>query len=352
MDIILLTVFEYFTKKSTTYKNIISELLIIFALLLAGFSIVKMKDSTLNKSHYLNYSNLFNQESKMIVKINSPVKITNKKVTIKGELINFFSDSLIYPVIGKILLFIPLDSNSINLLPGNFICFKAHLQKFKSLGNPHEFDYSKHLKSKGILAQSFVNNHSNWFIYKSISTLKRHSTIIRNYCIEIFKKSGLISNNLAIASALTFGYKDDLSNYVKGVFSKTGAMHVLAVSGLHVGIIYLIINSILKLFKLPFRFKWINDIIILLVIWFYALTTGLSPSILRASTMLSFLTFANVFNKSTNIFNIIFSSAFFLLLVDPFLILDVGFQLSYLAVFGIISIYPVIYKIIVFNNFF
>ena len=138
--IILLTVFEYFTKKSTTYKNIISELLIIFALLLAGFSIVKMKDSTLNKSHYLNYSNLFNQESKMKVRINSPVKITNKKVTIKGELINFFSDSLIYPVIGKILLFIPLDSNSINLLPGDFICFKAHLQKFKSLGNPHEFD--------------------------------------------------------------------------------------------------------------------------------------------------------------------------------------------------------------------
>ena len=76
--IILLTVFEYFTKKSTTYKNIISELLIIFALLLAGFSIVKMKDSTLNKSHYLNYSNLFNQESKMIVKINSPVKIKKK----------------------------------------------------------------------------------------------------------------------------------------------------------------------------------------------------------------------------------------------------------------------------------
>lgn len=216
--IILLTVFEYFTNKSTTYKNIISELLIIFALLLAGFSIVKMKDSTLNKSHYLNYSNLFNQESKMIVKINSPVKITNKKVTIKGELINFFSDSLIYPVIGKILLFIPLDSNSINLLPGDFICFKAHLQKFKSLGNPHEFDYSKHLKSKGILAQSFVNNHSNWFIYKSISTVKRYSTIIWKYCIEIFKKSGLISYNLAIASALTFGYKDDLSNYVKGVF--------------------------------------------------------------------------------------------------------------------------------------
>ena len=76
------------------------------------------------------------------------------------------------------------------------------------------------------------------------------------------------------------------------------------------------------------------------------------PLYLRASTMLGFLTFANVFNKSTNIFNIIFSSAFFLLLVDPFLILDAGFQLSYLAVFGIISIYPVIYKIIVFNNFF
>lgn len=283
----------------------------MFALLLAGFSIVKMKDSTQSKSHYLNYSILFNQESKMIVRIDSPVKIKKKKVTIKGELINFFSDSLIYPVIGEILLFIPLDSNSINLLPGDFICFKAHLQKLKSLGNPHEFNYSKHLKSKGILAQSFVKNHSNWFIYKSISSVKRYSTIIRNYCIEIFKKSGLVSNNLAIASALTFGYKDDLSNYVKGVFSKTGAMHVLAVSGLHVGIIYLILNFLLKPIKLPFRFKWINDIIILLVIWFYALTTGLGPSILRASTMLSFLTFANVFNKSTNIFNIIFSSAFF-----------------------------------------
>ena len=87
---------------------------------------------------------------------------------------------------------------------------------------------------------------SNWTFIGSSWTLKRFSTIVRNRCLKSFSESGLKSNEFAIASALTFGYKDELNQFVKGVFSKTGAMHVLAVSGLHVGIVFLLISSLFK----------------------------------------------------------------------------------------------------------
>lgn len=346
-----LIVLELYTKRLKNYQKIISEILLLLALLFAGFSVVKIKDATLSKNHYINYPFLFEKEIKMVLKIDSPIKIKEKKVTVNGELVNYYSNNLFNPIKGKILLYLPLDSSSSILLPGDLICFKSQLYKFKTLGNPHEFNYPNYLKSKGIFAQSFINDSSKWIYFKSILSINRYATIIRNHCIRIFKKSGLASNNLAIASALTFGYKDDLNNRVKGVFSKTGAMHILAVSGLHIGIIYIILNTLLKLIKVPYKVKWINDIIVLIIIWCYAITTGLSPSILRASAMLSFFIIANIFNITTNIFNIIFATAFLILLINPLLILDVSFQLSFLALFGIIYIHPLIYKKIVFKNY-
>ena len=110
-------------------------------------------------------------------------------------------------------------------------------------------------------------------------------------------------------------------------YSSAGAMHVLAVSGLHVGIIFLIVNSMISLLKIPFRYDWLGHFFILLIIWSYALITGLSPSILRATTMMSFFIIARVFNKHTSIYNVLFSSVFFLL----FLLFEVHSARLYLV---------------------
>ena len=311
-----------------------------------GGALVQSKNQFNHKNHFINSSKYFKTNHDFLIKLNDPIKIKKEKVTVTGEIVGYIKNRLQYPLTGKVLVHLALDSNSNKLLPGDFIEVNSILNSIHSLGNPNEFDYSKYLKNKQIVAQFFLTSNTRWNKYKSSFPLNRYSTIIRNRCLDIFKRSGLQSNNLFIASALTFGYKNDLNTFVKNIFSRTGAMHVLAVSGLHVGIIFLIVNSMISLLKIPFRYDWLGHFFILLIIWSYALITGLSPSILRATTMMSFFIIARVFNKHTSIYNVLFSSVFFLLFVNPFLIIDVGFQLSILAVFGILFFYPKIYNLI------
>ena len=311
-----------------------------------GGALVQSKNQFNHKNHFINSSKYFKTNHDFLIKLNDPIKIKKEKVTVTGEIVGYIKNRLQYPLTGKVLVHLALDSNSNKLLPGDFIEVNSILNSIHSLGNPNEFDYSKYLKNKQIVAQFFLTSNTRWKKYKSSFPLNRYSTIIRNRCLDIFKRSGLQSNNLFIASALTFGYKNDLNTFVKNIFSRTGAMHVLAVSGLHVGIIFLIVNSMISLLKIPFRYDWLGHFFILLIIWSYALITGLSPSILRATTMMSFFIIARVFNKHTSIYNVLFSSVFFLLFVNPFLIIDVGFQLSILAVFGILFFYPKIYNLI------
>ena len=342
----LLIVLEYRVSNSMFFKKISSEVLLMLALILMGGALVQSKNQFNHKNHFINSSKYFKTNHDFLIKLNDPIKIKKEKVTVTGEIVGYIKNRLQYPLTGKVLVHLALDSNSNKLLPGDFIEVNSRLNSIHSLGNPNEFDYSKYLKNKQIVAQFFLTSNTRWEKYKSSFPLNRYSTIIRNRCLDIFKRSGLQSNNLFIASALTFGYKNDLNTFVKNIFSRTGAMHVLAVSGLHVGIIFLIVNSIISLLKIPFRYDWLGHFFILLIIWSYALITGLSPSILRATTMMSFFIIARVFNKHTSIYNVLFSSVFFLLFVNPFLIIDVGFQLSILAVFGILFFYPKIYNLI------
>lgn len=342
----LLIVLEYRVSNSMFFKKISSEVLLMLALILMGGALVQSKNQFNHKNHFINSSKYFKTNHDFLIKLNDPIKIKKEKVTVTAEIVGYIKNRLQYPLTGKVLVHLALDSNSNKLLPGDFIEVNSRLNSIHSLGNPNEFDYSKYLKNKQIVAQFFLTSNTRWNKYKSSFPLNRYSTIIRNRCLDIFKRSGLQSNNLFIASALTFGYKNDLNTFVKNIFSRTGAMHVLAVSGLHVGIIFLIVNSIISLLKIPFRYDWLGHFFILLIIWSYALITGLSPSILRATTMMSFFIIARVFNKHTSIYNVLFSSVFFLLFVNPFLIIDVGFQLSILAVFGILFFYPKIYNLI------
>jgi len=128
------------------------------------------------------------------------------------------------------------------------------------------------------------------------------------------------------------------------VYQGTGAVHILSVSGLHVGIIFIVLNFLLQFFD---KFRWgrlPKAFLLLGFIWFYAVLTGMSPSVMRASAMISFIVIGNAFRQPPNIYNTIAASAFVLLMFNPYMITDVGFQLSYLAVLGIVSIYPFINK--------
>jgi competence protein ComEC len=147
----------------------------------------------------------------------------------------------------------------------------------------------------------------------------------------------------ATAAALVLGVTDGLDNELLQAYASTGALHVLAVSGLHVSIIYWIILLVLKPLDTTRSMKWLLAFISVFILWSYAFISGWSPSVLRAVTMFSFVAFSRPWRQSTNIFNTLASSMFCLLLFDPYYIMSVGFQLSYLAVFGIVFLQPRLY---------
>jgi competence protein ComEC len=149
----------------------------------------------------------------------------------------------------------------------------------------------------------------------------------------------------AIAIALVLGVTDGIDNDLQNAYAASGAMHVLAVSGMHVGIIYAIILFLFKPLAKMRGSKWIVAAVSFISLWIFSFVTGNSPSVLRAVTMFSFIAAARPFGVRTNIYNTLAASAFVLLIHNPYLIMSVGFQLSYLAVIGIVYLQRPLYQL-------
>lgn len=249
----------------------------------------------------------------------------------------------------KIIAYFEKPDSSLNLKAGNKIVFNTRLNDVNHQQNPFGFDYAKYLALKQI-SQSVYLKTNDWMLLSEDEIGIRNKALnLRKKCIDTYKSYGIKGNNLAILSALTLGYKNKLDEKVRQAYSGAGAMHVLAVSGLHVGIIYLVLNILLSWFAIFARLKKAKYTLILFVLWGYAFLTGLSPSVMRATVMFSFVLFGQITNKKVSIYNSLAASAFFLLLINPLLLFELGFQLSYIAVIGIVFFHPRIYKLIYFR---
>ncbi len=242
---------------------------------------------------------------------------------------------------GKVILYFSKKDFPEPFIYGDVLLIKGSPQKPQPPGNPGEFDYRRFLTAKNIFHQHYLIGEEVIKINHSPPNKVMAFAIRgREWAENTLNEFVNGEREQAIASALVLGVTDGLDNDLLNAYSATGSMHVLAVSGLHISIIYFIILWILKpLNKLPGG-QWIIAAISLLILWMYAFITGLSPSVLRAVTMFSFLAVAKPWSRRTNVYNTLAVSAFCLLLFDPFLLLSVGFQLSYLAVLGIVYLYP------------
>jgi competence protein ComEC len=247
---------------------------------------------------------------------------------------------------GKIVLYFSKEDFQYAPAYGDVYLVKGFPKIVDPPGNPGEFDYKRYLALKNIYHQHFVRREDVTRIGvdppNSILHYAIQARVWANATLEKFIPG---EREQGVASALVLGVTDGLDNELLQAYSGTGAMHVLAVSGLHITIIYLIIVWFLKPVSKLKSGRWIIAITSLIILWSYAFVTGLSPSVLRAVTMFSFLALAKPTNQSTNIYNTLAASAFCILLFDPFLILSVGFQLSYLAVIGIVYLHPKFYPL-------
>lgn len=247
----------------------------------------------------------------------------------------------------NIIVYFGKNDSSTLLRAGDQIIFFRDPQLIINDRNPYAFDYKGYMNRRGINRQVWLPDGS-W-----IKTGNNQNTgvrvlaeRIRNHLLEIYRKNGLSGDEYAILSALTLGYRKSLDPEVKQTFANSGAMHVLAVSGLHVGIIFLAFRLIFSFMK---RSRWGRLSYILLAIillWSYAFITGLSPSVQRAAFMFSLVQIGDGLRRPVNIYNTLAASAMILLLMNPSMLFEVGFQLSYSAVFAIVYFQPKLEKLI------
>ena len=251
----------------------------------------------------------------------------------------------------KVLVYFEKQIDAKQLQPGNIIVFSASPQLIKNYGNPFEFDYKKYLERKKIYRQLYLST-DNWELSsnKPIPTLTIRAEQFREKLLGIYRNQNFGSKELEILSALTLGYKLNLDRETKRVFSAAGAMHVLAVSGLHVGIVFWVISMLFGFLRKQKTGRIIFVIISILLLWTYALITGLSPSVMRASTMFTIFVIGENINRKPSSYNSLAASAMLLLLLNPNNLFEVSFQLSYSAVFGILFLQPKLSKLVTVTN--
>ena len=281
-------------------------------------------------------------------------KITEKSVKIHIAVDKLGKDSSnFHQTNGNVLVYLKKDSLSENLEYGDKITAFGTLREVQNTNNPNAFNFKDYLHYQNIHYQLFLKENE-WKVSTKTggSPLFNFAFQQRKKFLEILKKYLPDSESFSVGSALILGYKDEMDDEVRDAYAKTGAMHVLAVSGLHVGLIFLIIGFIfdnIVRFKSK-KIKYLRGTICLLGIWIFALLTGMSPSVLRASTMFSIIIFGNMTDRFGGIYNSLAVSAFVLLFWNPLYIMSVGFQLSYLAVTGIVYFQPKIYTWYICEN--
>lgn len=314
-----------------------------FSIFLSGILLVKLKE---NKPDALP----INKHETYIGRIlEDPVKTVNNIRTVI-EISHIVDNDTVKIMPGRTLAYLKQDSVSTHLEYGDIIVFSARLNLPEGPKNPGEFDYANFLTMNDIQYTVFISGDKWNLLGASPNTLMSTAINARKYLLQVLQDNGIKGDDFAVAAAILLGYDQLLETELEQNYVTAGAMHILCVSGLHVGIIYLVLNFLLGFLRRNKFQKIIKMVLLLGLIWFYALLTGFSPSVQRASLMISLFIIAGISSKQKDVYNTLAASAVILLYADPFIIFNVGFQLSYTAVLGILIFYKPIASIFYIKN--
>ncbi|MGB5821421.1 MAG: ComEC/Rec2 family competence protein [Saonia sp.] len=246
---------------------------------------------------------------------------------------------------GELLLILDKDSTVKKLQVDNELIILSATDSVLPPLNPHQFNYKKYLQNLGIYHQMKLGPTHYTILKNPSRTTYGFAASIRDKIISKLQKANFGKEELSIIQALVLGQRNDISAATYDNYKKAGAVHILALSGLHIGILLVLLQFLLSpLERLPYG-KTIKLVFIVTLLWGFALLAGFSASLVRAVTMFSFLAYALYLNRPANTFNILALSMFFILLVfSPKLLFQVGFQMSYAAVFAIVWMYPLFQK--------
>jgi competence protein ComEC len=251
---------------------------------------------------------------------------------------------------GEVIIYFKKDTALNKLNYGSILIVSKNLQEIKNSGNPGSFDYKRYNLFQGITHQLYLTQQD--FILlpgKDKSFIKELIFQSRSFIISILRQYISGDKEQGLAEALLIGYKDDLDKNLVQSYTNTGVVHVIAISGLHLGIIYWLLLLLTKPLKSK-KTALLRLVLIIAGLWSFSLLAGAQPSVLRSAVMFTAIACSTVISRRTSIYNTLALSAFLLLWYNPFWLWDVGFQLSYSAVLSIIIFFRPIYNWIYFPN--
>lgn len=320
----------------------INFIMILFGGILVWLNDVRHDNNWIGK-HYTD-------SSYVMVTIEEPLVEKTNSFKALSAVTSLYANNKFREVEGKIVIYFKKDSSLEQLHYGSKIIFNKPLQEIKNSGNPGTFDYKQYSLFQAITHQ--VNLAPEQFKILSTENKSWFQQFIfncRHWVVRTIQKFVHGEKEQGLAEALLIGYKDDLDKTLVQSYTNTGVVHIIAISGMHLGLIYLLLLWLTKPIKRK-RHQWGRAILILSCLWLFALLAGAQASVVRSAVMFTFIVFAKAIDRRTSIYNTLASSAFVLLCFNPFWLWDVGFQLSYAAVISIVTFYRPVYNWFYFSN--
>jgi len=312
--------------KSPIYFVFFTSIIFLFI----GILRIELQSPKHQKNHY---SKTYTSKNKLILKIDKVLKTSKYYNKYEAKVIQVNQNI----TKGKILINRKKNENPFKvdevLLTNNELT-----QVSKSL-NPNAFDYQEYLKKQGVYHQIYLDKNNYIKLKNNQKTKKGIAFTFREKINKALSNYNFSPNELAIINAILLGQRQDINQEVFENYKNAGAIHILAVSGLHIGIILLFLNFLLQSLENFNKGKIFKLVIIIFCLWLYAFIAGLSASVVRAVTMFTAIAIGWMSNRPSSVKNSLVVSLFFLLLINPLFLFDVGFQLSYTAVFTIVVLH-------------
>lgn len=243
---------------------------------------------------------------------------------------------------GRILVHFDRSEFPEPLAVGTILKIDAPVVRHGKPKNPEQFDYGAYLEQKSVMAQVFARASGVKISQQPKTDIFYYADRIRHRIISNFEKSGVASSELAVIAALLLGQQQEIDREILRDYQLAGAVHILSVSGLHVGMILMFMQVVLQLFPNTGNYRRFKLVLIVVSLWGFAVLAGLSPSVVRSVTMFSFVAIGMHLRRKTNVFHTLLVSMLLILLFEPAFLFDVGFQLSYLALFFILWVQPML----------
>ena len=340
----------YFLSPTAMYYARRLQGFIFYAMLLGVGMLLTLQNDTRQRADW--YGKFYADSAVLLVKINEPLVEKARSYKADGEVVGIINGKQTHASSGKLLLYFSKDSAMPALVYGQIILIKKPLQPIKNSGNPGAFNYERYAAFQQVYHQLFLQPR-DWVATNEVQANWFRSFLFRSrqYVLGVLQKN--ISNKnqeLGIAEALLIGYKEDLDKDLVQAYSNTGVVHIIAISGLHLGLIYAVLLWLFNRLPVIKKSRHAKVILLLSCLWLFSLLTGGSASVLRSAVMFTVIVIGKYYFRQSSVYNSLSASAFILLCYNPYYLWDVGFQLSYLAVLGIVALQQPLYRSVYIKN--